>query len=441
MRCPDLIPATLLAIPTLAACTAQAPRPMPDPAPNTVRLTVVDRSGLITRDPTPPLFLASNLTGWDPASTPATETVHSPSGEPIGWAFDLPRNGLEEMLFKFTRGGWETVEVSISGADIQDRALTDTLGKGQDLATVRTIELAVEGFADQRGTRWPDLRPPSRPGEPTVTGDLRTFEHTSRILRNTRTVRVWLPPGYSDPLNADRRYPVLYMHDGQNCFDAATASFGVEWGCDETATQLIDEGTIPPMIIVGIDNAGAARTTEYNAPSADFSRHARTPTRTKAIGDKYLDMLTTELMPRIQRDYRVLTGPDNTAMGGSSFGGNITLYASMRHPGLFNAALIESPAVPVVGDAFFDEIRSFQGPWPERVFIAMGTRETDNAQYNAELVEFMGRLRAVFEESGLTMDNDRLKVVIEPDARHFEADWARRLPGAFEFLFELPEQE
>jgi predicted alpha/beta superfamily hydrolase len=403
--------------------------------PDTIRLTAVDRSGLITEEPTPPLFLASNLNNWGPAATPATEIVRTPSGEPIAWAFDLPREGLEEMLFKFTRGGWETVEVSPEGSDIQDRAVADALGEGEDLATTTSLQVFVEGFADQRGTRWPDLRPPPQRGESTVTGDLRTFEHNSGILGNTRTVRVWLPPGYTDPANANRRYPVLYMHDGQNCFDAATASFGVEWGCDETATRLIEEGTIPPMLVVGIDNAGAARSAEYNAPSASFSRHSRTPTATQAIGDKYLDMLTTELMPRIERDYRVLTGPEHTAMGGSSFGGNITLYAAMRHPDLFSKALVESPAVPVVGPAFFEDIRTFDGEWPDRVFIAMGTRETDNPAYNAELVEFMGRLRAVFEESGLTMDNDRLKVVIEPDARHFEADWARRLPDAFRFLF------
>src|SRR5579862_5242053 len=92
-----------------------------------------------------------------------------------------------------------------------------------------------------------------------ATGDLRLHEFRSRIFRNTRFLRVWLPPGYDDEGNAGHRYPVLYLNDGQNLFESSSAFAGVEWQADETADRLIREGAIPPMILVGMDNTGKNR--------------------------------------------------------------------------------------------------------------------------------------------------------------------------------------
>src|ERR1700733_6204307 len=96
-----------------------------------------------------------------------------------------------------------------------------------------------------------------------ATGDLRLHEFRSRVFRNTRFLRVWLPPGYDDAGNAGRRYPVFYLNDGQNLFKSSTSFTGVEWQVDETGDRLIREGVIPPMIFVGIDNAARARMREY----------------------------------------------------------------------------------------------------------------------------------------------------------------------------------
>src|SRR5579871_5610099 len=96
-----------------------------------------------------------------------------------------------------------------------------------------------------------------------ATGDLRIHEFSSRIFHNTRFLRVWLPPGYDDPQNSERGYPILYLNDGQNLFEAGTSFNGVEWQVDETADRLIRAGIVAPMIIVGIDNAGRDRIREY----------------------------------------------------------------------------------------------------------------------------------------------------------------------------------
>src|SRR6266446_7745215 len=96
-----------------------------------------------------------------------------------------------------------------------------------------------------------------------ATGDLRLHEFRSRIFRNRRFLRVWLPPGYDDAQNCERHYPVLYLNDGQNLFEAATSFGGIEWQVDEAADRLIREGAAPPLIVVGIDNTGKERLREY----------------------------------------------------------------------------------------------------------------------------------------------------------------------------------
>ncbi len=151
-------------------------------------------------------------------------------------------------------------------------------------------------------------------------GDLRLHQFRSRIFRNTRFLRVWLPPGYDDAANADRHYPVLYLNDGQNLFEASTSFAGVEWQVDEAAERLIREGAIPPMIVVGIDNTGKDRIREY------MPHRSMHPMTLRVRGRHYPDFLMKEIMPFVEGKYRVATGPENTGLGGSSLGALIALY-------------------------------------------------------------------------------------------------------------------
>ena len=142
-----------------------------------------------------------------------------------------------------------------------------------------------------------------------ATGDLRLHEFRSRIFRNTRFLRVWLPPGYDDPANAGRHYPVLYLNDGQNLFEASTSFTGVEWQVDETGDRLIREGVIPPMILVGMDNAGKGRIREY------MPHRSLHPMMLRVQGSRYPSFLIKEVMPFLARNYRVASGPENTGLG------------------------------------------------------------------------------------------------------------------------------
>jgi enterochelin esterase-like enzyme len=169
-------------------------------------------------------------------------------------------------------------------------------------------------------------------------GDLRIHEFHSQIFRNRRFLRVWLPPGYDDLENAARSYPVLYLNDGQNLFESATSFNGVEWQVDETAERLIREATIPPMIIVGIDNAGKDRFREY-MPYRSFQ-----PMMLRVQGSRYPTFLTKEVIPFVKRHYRAGSGAENTGLGGSSLGALIALYTVAVFPGLIGRLLLESPS-------------------------------------------------------------------------------------------------
>jgi enterochelin esterase-like enzyme len=259
-----------------------------------------------------------------------------------------------------------------------------------------------------------------------ATGDLRLHEFRSRIFRNTRFLRIWLPPGYDDAQNATRAYPVFYLNDGQNLFESISAFGGVEWGVDETADRLIREGAIPPMIIVGVDHTGKDRFREY---SPYRSLH---PRMLRVQGRHYPDFLMKEVMPFVQTAYRVSTGPENTGLGGSSLGALIALYTAIARPGVIGRLLLESPSLWVGSRQAIKASRSVS-IWPERIFLAAGTAELGSPDRSRSVVEDVRELGAIIGRAVLS--EGRLRVVIKDGAGHTEAAWGERFPEALQFLF------
>ena len=257
-------------------------------------------------------------------------------------------------------------------------------------------------------------------------GDLRLHEFPSRIFRNTRFLRVWLPPGYDDAENEGRHYPVLYLNDGQNLFESATAFAGVEWQVDETADRLIREGVVPPLIVVGMDNTGKDRIREY------MPYRSMHPRMLRVRGRYYPDFLMKEVMPFVGRNYRVATGPENTGLGGSSLGGLIALYTVMARPGVIGRLLLESPSLWASGRQLVNESRSAR-IWPERIFLAVGTSEAGSAERSRTVVDDVRELAAILRRAVLS--EKRLRLVIRDGAGHNEAAWAERFPEALQFLF------
>jgi predicted alpha/beta superfamily hydrolase len=272
-------------------------------------------------------------------------------------------------------------------------------------------------------TRKQKTQPAADVAIPISTGKLWLHELTSRVFGNTRLLRVWLPPDY-DGWGANR-YPVLYLNDGQNLFDPATAFAGVHWQVAETATRLITEQKIRPLVIVGIDNT-KERACEY------IPYRSKDPRVLRAKGKRYPEFLQCEVMPLIEGRYSILRGPENSGLGGSSLGGLITLYTQLAAPGVFGRALIESPSLFVANRKILEASRKFRD-WPTRTYLGMGTRETGNATKDAKIVEDVRELETIMRANGL--DEQRLRVRIIEGATHSETAWAERFPEALEFLF------
>ena len=258
---------------------------------------------------------------------------------------------------------------------------------------------------------------------PVAVGTLWGHELRSVIFKNTRLLRVWLPPEYDG--SGATKYPVLYLNDGQNLFDPTTAFAGVHWQAGETAARLIEEKKIPPLIIVGIDNT-KNRAREY------IPYRSQDPKVYLAKGKCYPDFLRHEVMPLIVARYPAMKGAENTGFGGSSLGGLIALYTQLAAPGIFGRALVESPSLYVANRKILDESRGFTR-WPERLYVGMGTYEFGNAMKDTKIVNDVLTLESILEDDGL--GDDRLKVRIADGANHSEGAWAARFPEALEFLF------
>jgi predicted alpha/beta superfamily hydrolase len=269
-----------------------------------------------------------------------------------------------------------------------------------------------------------DLAPPTRATG--ATGDLRLHQFPSRIFRNQRFLRVWLPPGYDDPVNQQKPYPILYLNDGQNLFETISSFTGVEWQVDETADRLIRSALVLPLIVVGIDNAGKDRMREY------MPHRSINPVMLRVQGKRYPDFLLKEVMPFIEQNYRVARGPENTGLGGSSLGALIALHTAIVRPGLIGRLLIESPSLWVSNKQIIRESRTVR-EWPERIFIGAGTAEAATPEKSRSVVDNVKELAAIVRRAVLS--ESRLLVVIKEGAGHNETAWAARFPEALQFLF------
>lgn len=258
------------------------------------------------------------------------------------------------------------------------------------------------------------------PPEHTLTGDFRRHpKFRSRFLPSEHTLMVYRPPGYRD--DRVRRFPVLYMHDGQNVFDRATSATGAEWSVDETAQRLIESGAIEPLIIVGIYNAGERRIDEY------------TPTRDprKNLGgkaDAYARMLVQEVKPFIDRRYRTLRSAPNTGLGGSSLGGLLTLHLGLRFPTVFNRLAVLSPSVWWDERAILRDVDALPAKLPLRIWLDAGTNEGEEVTRDSRM------LRDALVRKGWVVGQDLAYLEAEGGG-HNEQSWAARVEPVLRFLF------
>jgi predicted alpha/beta superfamily hydrolase len=242
---------------------------------------------------------------------------------------------------------------------------------------------------------------------------------------------VWLPANYFAPVNRNKHYPVLYVQDGQNLFDEATA-FYHEWKFDETVQFLTGSMRIGPMIVVGIDST-PRRANEY-LPYGDPNNKDLGKLETQDVhGKQYGDFVINEVMPLIQKKYRVLLGAHSTGLGGSWYGGAVTLYTVLTHPGVFGKALIESPSLLIGNDKDLLKDAEKATKFPEKIYVAIGTAEDSDEKAAAQNVDAVNDLEKILRGKGL--GPTKLKVVVEEGAKRDEIAWSKRLQAALLFLY------
>lgn len=240
-----------------------------------------------------------------------------------------------------------------------------------------------------------------------------------------RKVEVFLPEGYDEAANASRRYPVLYMHDGQNLFDPAQAAFGVEWSVDETLDALVAQGTVEPWIVVALHST-PERIADYT-PDTD-------PMYGGGAGDAYLDLVVEHVKPWVEHRYRVRCGREHTAMAGSSLGGLISLHAALEHGEHFGRVAALSPSLWWNERSMVERMHAQPFTLPVRLWLDAGSGEgtrlaTGESTVVANAREVRDRALALGGVYGREVGS--LEVV---GAQHNESAWAARLPYVLEFL-------
>ena len=260
---------------------------------------------------------------------------------------------------------------------------------------------------------WTKYPPEPASGGHTVVGDLWVCEgFYSPQLDNRRDVIVYLPPSYG---TGTRRYPVIYMHDGQNLFDEVT-SFAEEWRVDNTMDALSVVGL--EALVVGIFNTGENRLAEYSPFEDAEGRGGR--------GDDYLDFIVDTLKPRIDADFRTRPEREHTTITGSSMGGLISLYAFFRRPDVFGNVGVMSPSLWFADRAIFPFVQAAP-VIPGKVYLDVGTDE------GKRTVADVRRLREMLLWKGYRRHRD-LVYVEQPGAGHSEVAWRQRLHFAIDFL-------
>jgi predicted alpha/beta superfamily hydrolase len=338
------------------------------------------------------IFIAGNFNSWNPGN-PAHQLTDNQNGT-YSITFNPSPGTLE---FKFTRGSWDTVEGNASGGFRPNRTYSYS-------GTASTTNLSIDGWEDISGLH-------------TATDNVQILDEDFFIPQLNRTRRIWiyLPPDYN---TSSKHYPVLYMHDGQNLFDAFY-SFAGEWKVDESMNTLFNEGDYG-AIVVGIDNGGGERFDEYS-PWYSPNYNAG------GDGEAYVSFLINTLKPHIDSTFRTLPSRDYTAIAGSSLGGLISMYAAAEYPEVFGKAGIFSPAFQVT-DSCFIQVMSKTFDEDIRVYFVAGHNESSG------MIPDILNMQQILLKQGV--DSSNIKVVDELDGVHNEGFWAREYPDAYEWLFE-----
>jgi predicted alpha/beta superfamily hydrolase len=359
--------------------------------PTTAQHKVTLKLHLPTSNTSTIFFVASNKNGWNP------QDRSWQFQKDINQDYILERtipNGLLEC--KITKGAWDLVEMDATGKDVENRVYA--------ISSDTTILITVSAFKD-------DFTKANLPIKSTASAQVKIISDSFFIpqLNVKRRLWIYLPKNY----DGKKRFPVLYMHDGQNLFDANTSGFG-EWGVDEFLDSVKKE-----LIVVGIDHGGSKRLQEYNPyPNEN-------PIFKIANGKEYAAFIVNTLKKYIDQQYKTLPNKKNTYLAGSSMGGLITFYTVVQYPTIFGKVGIFSPSFWTNRNAIKQAISKQKKLKDIDFYFYAGTKESEHL-----VVEVMEVYKLITNQC----KNCNLKISIKADGEHNEKSWNKELPNFFSWL-------
>lgn len=342
---------------------------------------------------TPPdfsIYVAGSFNNWNPGSAPY-KLVDLNNGT-YSVTFTPP---LGQSEYKFTRGSWETVEGTEEGNFRPNRSFNYAGG-------TQMIGVTIAGWEDVTAVH-------------TSADNVEILDEDFLMPQFDRLRRIWiyLPPDYD---STSKRYPVIYMQDGQNLFDNYF-SFSGEWKVDESLNTLFDNGDWG-AIVVGIDNGGSQRINEYS--------NWVNPNYGGGDGELYAQFLVHTLKPYIDAQFRTLTGREFTGIAGSSLGGMISLSTAIDHQDVFSKVGIFSPSL-WFSDSTFLQVTEKGIHQDMKFYFVAGDNESST------MVPLMLAMHDTLVAEGA--DDGQVEVVHHADGAHSEWYWAREFPAAYEYLF------
>ncbi len=345
---------------------------------------------------TPPkdtLYLASSINHWSPQ-----DKNYAFKKDNQGRLSLTLTNSVDSFEFKISRGKWTNVEVDSAGRDIKNRFYTKSIGK--------ELIVKVDGWRDFFSKR-----------KSRVSKGVSYLPTNIEIpqLNRKRTIRMYYPPDYS----SGKRFPVIYMHDGQNLFDESTA-FSGEWNVDETLDSLYTYYGFS-CIVVGIYHGEKERINELSPWVNDSLKLG-------GDGDKYAKFIVKTLKPFIDSHFRTLPDRDNTAVIGSSMGGLMSLYMALEYPDIFSKAGVFSPSLWFSPKAF-EQIQKYNQKKIQRIYLISGAKEGGKTVQNTLKADSL--LRSV------GFDENYLRNKLSKDGQHSEWFWSREFGDAIKYIFNL----
>jgi predicted alpha/beta superfamily hydrolase len=328
------------------------------------------------------IYLVGNFNNWKPGD--AKLQLKTINGKP-GITIELDKGMYE---FKFTEGSWERVEAMDGGASTGNHRIV--------VESDTTVLVEIEHWSDHF---------PKKERVSTASKNVHIVDDSFYMPQLDRYRRIWiyLPASYS---SSKKKYPVLYMHDGQNVFDEASSAYG-EWGVDEALDSLGPQQK--EIIVVAIDNGGDKRLNEYSP--YDMERYG------KGEGDQYIDFLVQTLKPYIDKRYRTKKDEKNTIIAGSSMGGLISFYAILKYPEVFGGAGVFSPAFWITPQLKHID-RKQSKKVKSKIYFYAGREESET---------MVPDMLNVFDQMK-RHSKAKIQTVIRAEGKHNEPTWRREFP-------------